>query len=155
MHFTQRVGRARRYARAGSESTHTRRTHAPDCSHREEKTLDAKRGCATVWNHQPRMNDLLRGRVSRFSLDALVNIANAIGRRLRMQLESADLVASLRTLQCTRRWDATSRVTRADQLIFAMFLYTMLPERRERIKSAACADCLRICLSTYCGGKRR
>ena len=29
---------------------------------------------------QPRINDLLRGRVSRFSLDALVNIATALGR---------------------------------------------------------------------------
>ena len=37
---------------------------------------------------QPRMNDLLRGRVSRFSLDALVNIAAAIGRRVHMELES-------------------------------------------------------------------
>lgn len=37
---------------------------------------------------QPRMNDLLRGRVSRFSLDALVNIATAIGRRVHMELES-------------------------------------------------------------------
>ena len=36
---------------------------------------------------QPRMNDLLRGRVSRFSLDALVNIATAIGRRVHMELE--------------------------------------------------------------------
>ena len=33
---------------------------------------------------QPRMNDLLRGRVSRFSLDALVNIATAIGRWTRL-----------------------------------------------------------------------
>jgi len=38
---------------------------------------------------QPRMNDLLRGRVSRFSLDALVNIATAIGRRVHMELELA------------------------------------------------------------------
>ncbi|MGH9904514.1 MAG: XRE family transcriptional regulator, partial [Pyrinomonadaceae bacterium] len=38
---------------------------------------------------QPRMNDLLRGRVSRFSLDALVNIATAIGRRVRIELEAA------------------------------------------------------------------
>jgi len=36
---------------------------------------------------QPRMNDLLRGRVSRFSLDALVNIATAIGRRVHLELE--------------------------------------------------------------------
>jgi hypothetical protein len=34
------------------------------------------------------MNDLLRGRVSRFSLDALVNIAAAIGRRVHVELES-------------------------------------------------------------------
>jgi predicted XRE-type DNA-binding protein len=28
---------------------------------------------------QPRMNDLMNGRLSRFSLDALVNIASALG----------------------------------------------------------------------------
>lgn len=38
---------------------------------------------------QPRMNDLLRGRVSRFSLDALVNIAAALGRRVHIELEAA------------------------------------------------------------------
>jgi predicted XRE-type DNA-binding protein len=38
---------------------------------------------------QPRMNDLLRGRVSRFSLDALVNVATAIGRRVHLALEVA------------------------------------------------------------------
>jgi len=38
---------------------------------------------------QPRMNDLLRGRVSRFSLDALVNIATAIGHRVHLELEPA------------------------------------------------------------------
>jgi predicted XRE-type DNA-binding protein len=38
---------------------------------------------------QPRINDLLRGRVSRFSLDALVNISTALGRRVRIRLEAA------------------------------------------------------------------
>lgn len=38
---------------------------------------------------QPRINDLLRGRISRFSLDALVNIATAIGRRVHLELEPA------------------------------------------------------------------
>lgn len=38
---------------------------------------------------QPRINDLLRGRVSRFSLDALVNIATATGRRVYVALEVA------------------------------------------------------------------
>ncbi len=38
---------------------------------------------------QPRINDLLRGRVSRFSLDALVNIASALGFRVHFDLEAA------------------------------------------------------------------
>ena len=47
---------------------------------------EAARQCGVT---QPRMNDLLRGRVSRFSLDALVNIATAIGRKVRFELEAA------------------------------------------------------------------
>jgi predicted XRE-type DNA-binding protein len=38
---------------------------------------------------QPRMNDMLRGRISRFSLDALVNIAAAIGCRIHIELDAA------------------------------------------------------------------
>ena len=38
---------------------------------------------------QPRMNDLLRGRISRFSLDALVNMAVGCGQRVRVALETA------------------------------------------------------------------
>jgi len=38
---------------------------------------------------QPRMNDLLRGRVSKFSLDALVNIATAMGKRVYVDLKAA------------------------------------------------------------------
>lgn len=38
---------------------------------------------------QPRINDLLRGRISRFSLDALVNIAAALGRRVTVSLDAA------------------------------------------------------------------
>lgn len=38
---------------------------------------------------QPRINDLLRGRVSRFSLDALVNISTALGCRVRVELDAA------------------------------------------------------------------
>jgi predicted XRE-type DNA-binding protein len=38
---------------------------------------------------QPRVSDLLRGRISRFSLDALVNIAAALGKRVHVELEAA------------------------------------------------------------------
>jgi predicted XRE-type DNA-binding protein len=47
---------------------------------------DAANRCGVT---QPRINDLLRGRVSRFSLDALVNICTALGCRVRMDLEAA------------------------------------------------------------------
>jgi predicted XRE-type DNA-binding protein len=38
---------------------------------------------------QPRINDLLRGRIARFSLDALVNIASALGRKVTVRLDDA------------------------------------------------------------------
>jgi len=38
---------------------------------------------------QPRINDLLRGRVSRFSLDALVNIASSLGQRVHVHIDAA------------------------------------------------------------------
>jgi predicted XRE-type DNA-binding protein len=38
---------------------------------------------------QPRIDDLLCGRVSRFSLDALVNIATVLGCRVHVNLEAA------------------------------------------------------------------
>jgi predicted XRE-type DNA-binding protein len=48
--------------------------------------VEAAKRCGVT---QPRVNDLLRGRVSRFSLDALVNISTALGRRVRIDLEAA------------------------------------------------------------------
>lgn len=36
---------------------------------------------------QPRMSDLLRGRVSKFSLDALVRVASTLGLRVRILAE--------------------------------------------------------------------
>jgi len=47
---------------------------------------EAARRCGVS---QPRINDLLRGRISRFSLDALVNIAAALGRKVKIQLAAA------------------------------------------------------------------
>ncbi|PMS22630.1 XRE family transcriptional regulator [Trinickia dabaoshanensis] len=50
------------------------------------KQAEAAAHCGVT---QPRINDLLRGRISRFSLDALVNIATALGRRVHIELEAA------------------------------------------------------------------
>jgi predicted XRE-type DNA-binding protein len=38
---------------------------------------------------QPRLNDLLRGRVGKFSLDALILLAGRAGLSVRMQIEQA------------------------------------------------------------------
>jgi predicted XRE-type DNA-binding protein len=55
--------------------------------HQHEWTqIEAASRCGVT---QPRINDLLRGRVSRFSLDALVNIATSLGWRVRFDLEAA------------------------------------------------------------------
>jgi predicted XRE-type DNA-binding protein len=35
---------------------------------------------------QPRMNDLLRGRINKFSLDALINVATRAGLSVRVQI---------------------------------------------------------------------
>ncbi|MES2260553.1 MAG: XRE family transcriptional regulator [Pseudomonadota bacterium] len=48
------------------------------------KQAEAASRCGVT---QPRINDLLRGRVSRFSLDALVDIAASLGRRVHFELE--------------------------------------------------------------------
>lgn len=50
------------------------------------KQAEAAKRCGVT---QPRINDLLRGRISRFSIDALVNIATALGRRVHLELKAA------------------------------------------------------------------
>jgi len=50
------------------------------------KQTEAAKRCGVT---QPRINDLLRGRIARFSLDALVNIASALGRKVRVSLDDA------------------------------------------------------------------
>jgi predicted XRE-type DNA-binding protein len=47
---------------------------------------EAARQCGIT---QPRINDLMRGRISRFSVDALVNIAASLGYRLKVDLRAA------------------------------------------------------------------
>ena len=48
--------------------------------------LEAAKRCSVT---QPRINELFRGRISRFSLDALVNIASALGQRVHVELEAS------------------------------------------------------------------
>ena len=50
------------------------------------KQAEAANQCGLT---QPRINDLLRGRISKFSIDALVNIASALGQRVCFELKAA------------------------------------------------------------------
>lgn len=50
------------------------------------KQTEAARHCGVT---QPRLNDLLRGRISKFSLDALVNVATSLGQRVKIEIEAA------------------------------------------------------------------
>jgi len=49
------------------------------------QAVAAKKCCVS----QPRINDLLRGKIDKFSIDALVNMATALGRRIDFQLKAA------------------------------------------------------------------
>jgi predicted XRE-type DNA-binding protein len=53
------------------------------------KTWDVpqEQAAARLGLTRPRLNDLLRGKLDKFSLDALVNIASSAGFKLRIQLE--------------------------------------------------------------------
>ena len=48
--------------------------------------VEAARRCGVT---QPRINDLMRGRMAKFSLDALVNMATVLGRKVHITLEAA------------------------------------------------------------------
>ncbi len=50
----------------------------------------AQREAATMFNvSQPRLNDLLRGKIDKFSLDALVNMLGHAGMRVELRVKKA------------------------------------------------------------------
>lgn len=53
----------------------------------KEWNLTQQDAAARLGLTRPRLNDLMRGKLDKFSLDALVNIAAAAGFRLRIELE--------------------------------------------------------------------
>jgi predicted XRE-type DNA-binding protein len=50
--------------------------------------LPQEQAAARLGLTRPRLNDLLRGKLDKFSLDALVNIASAAGLKLHIQIEN-------------------------------------------------------------------
>ena len=56
----------------------------------ERRRLDPSESGRTAWVSQPRMNDLLRGRLSKVSPDALVNLVSAAGRGVHVEIEAVE-----------------------------------------------------------------
>jgi len=83
------LGCNRGYPRAGCESASTGRVDAEIATRLKRRGWTQTEAASRCGVTQPRINDLLRGKVSRFSLDALVNIATALGCRVRVDLEAA------------------------------------------------------------------
>ena len=52
--------------------------------------LPQEQAAARLGLTRPRLNDLLRGKLDKFSLDALVNIASAAGLKLHIQIENPE-----------------------------------------------------------------
>lgn len=55
----------------------------------ESRSLTQAEAASQCGISQPRINDLLRGRISRFSLDALVNIAASLRCHIHIELAEA------------------------------------------------------------------
>lgn len=53
----------------------------------------SERSGADIRLTQPRLNDLLRGKISKFSLDALIGIATTAGLSVSLEIAAAETVA--------------------------------------------------------------
>ncbi len=57
---------------------------------REEK-MSQRKAAEFFGVHQPRINDLMNNRIEKFSIDVLLNMLQVAGKRVRIQVESAEL----------------------------------------------------------------
>lgn len=57
--------------------------------HLERNSLSQKQAAALFGVTQPRVSDLVRGRIHLFSIDALVNMASAAGLHIEMRVSKA------------------------------------------------------------------
>jgi predicted XRE-type DNA-binding protein len=55
----------------------------------EEEGLTQENAAALMETDQPRISDLMRGKIDRFTIDALVNMLSAAGLRVHVHVEKA------------------------------------------------------------------
>ena len=55
-----------------------------------EKKMSQRKAAEFFGVHQPRINDLMNGRIEKFSVDMLLNMLQATGKRVRIQVESVE-----------------------------------------------------------------
>ncbi len=85
----ERLGCNCGHSRRGGEPASAGGADAYDCGDCEEAGWTQTEAAERCGVTQPRMSDLVRGRVSQFSLDALVNMATKLGKRVKVDLEAA------------------------------------------------------------------
>ena len=86
----KRLGCARRYR--GGSGQYARALGTDDCAANKDRGLEGQPGRGSASDlglTQPRLNDLMRGRIDKFSLDALVNLAAPAGLVVRLQVRKA------------------------------------------------------------------
>jgi len=83
------MGRRRQHPCRSRQSSRSGRAHAKNAEIVKDSGWRQAEAPARCGVTQPRVNDLLRGRVSRFSIDSLFNIATALGRRVHVEIGAA------------------------------------------------------------------
>lgn len=61
-----------------------------------EEGLSQRQAADFFGVHQPRINDLMNGRIEKFSVDVLLNMLQATGKRVRIAVEEAESALSFR-----------------------------------------------------------
>ncbi|MDZ7854575.1 MAG: XRE family transcriptional regulator, partial [Halomonas sp.] len=93
-YYEQRVGRHRGHSRGGAEHAPALRAHGEDRRPCPEWSITQKEAARRLGITQPRLNDLLSGRINKFSLDALVNLTGPARFHLELEIEDEEEVAA-------------------------------------------------------------
>jgi hypothetical protein len=81
-----RLGRDRGLSRRGGQHEGARQPHVRAARDRRGLEGDQAEAAGRLRITQPRLSDLLRGRIDKFSLDALINLAAKAGLAVRVEV---------------------------------------------------------------------
>jgi hypothetical protein len=83
------VGRAGRRSRGGRDHDDAVQRHDGHQCDGARLENHSGRGCAAPWHHAASLNDLLHGKINKFSLDTLTTLATRAGLKVKIDVRSA------------------------------------------------------------------